>query len=115
MTRNVQSKQLPSLDDLVTLRTCVSSGTDAIGNPIVSNLDTEVWCADTPTPQSEFYRAAQQGIRPEFVLVVHSEEYNNEESAVFYGMCLSIYRVYPRADGFTELYCRREVSDIGNN
>ena len=113
MCRKIQTKQNPSLDDLVTLRARVQNGTDSIGNPIVSNLDTEVWCADTPASQSEFYQAAQQHIRPEYVLVVNSDEYNGEEVAIFYGTQLTIYRNYARPDGFTELYCKREVSDIG--
>lgn len=113
MNRKIQAKQRPSLDDLVTLRMKKKTGTDAIGNPVVSNLDTEIWCADTPASQSEFYQAAQQHIRPEYVLVVNSDEYNGEEVAIFYGTQLTIYRNYPRPDGFTELYCKREVSDIG--
>lgn len=113
MSRKIQAKQNSSLDDLVTLRASTQTGTDAVGNPVVSKLDTEIWCADTPASQSEFYQASQQHIRPEYVLVVNSDEYNGEEVAIFYGEQLTIYRNYPRPDGFTELYCRREVSNIG--
>lgn len=103
----MQSKHFPSLDDVCVL--LGDSGTlDAIGNPGEPEA-REVFCAQTPAASGEFYRAGQQGLRLETVLVVDSTEYGGELQAQFDGDTLDIIRIYPRSDGLTELYLARKA------
>ena len=107
----MQSKIAPSLDDVCILQR-LETVVDSIGNEIRKvTAEREVWCAETPASQYEFFRAAQQGITPECVLVLDSTEYGGESAAVSNGIRYAIYRVYPRPDGMTELYLQRKAGD----
>lgn len=105
----MQSKRYPSLDDVCVLL-ADESGQDEIGNPLPGGAEREVFCAETPASSGEFYKAGQQGLRLEAVLVLDSSEYQGETRVRFDGRTLDVVRVYPRPDGLTELYLARKVS-----
>lgn len=105
----MQSKRYPSLDDVCVL-IADTDERDAIGNELPEDgAGREVFCAETPAASGEFYKAGQQGLRLEVVLVLDSTEYEGETRAKFGGQTLDIVRTYPRPDGMTELYLARKV------
>jgi len=107
----VQNKSTPILDDLVILIEEGEFKTDDNGNDVTEKNENEVFCAEASIYQSEFHQAGQQGIQPKACLVVHTNEYNGERTVRFYDSEMYVYRTYPRADGLTELYLTKRVSN----
>ena len=91
MLKNIQSSSRFSLDNICAV--FVKGGTE-----------TELFCAELPATSNEFYKAAQLGIKPNAVLVVDSESYDGQDRVRYNDTVYSIFRYYPRSDGFTELY-----------
>lgn len=59
-----------------------------------NDVKTEVFCRLKSITRSEFYRAAVAGLRPEFVFVIHSFEYNGEQRVIFEGQEYQVLRAY---------------------
>lgn len=99
------------VDDYITLIRKVETGeTDAFLQPIKSETSTAVLAAAVPVSQSEFYRAGELGIKPEFEFVINPAEYNGETIAeVTDGtgstIRVRIYRTYLRSADELEIYC----------
>jgi SPP1 family predicted phage head-tail adaptor len=74
--------------------------------------DVTVYADKKPIPQSEFFAAGQNGIRPAMMFLVRTQEYNDQKKIRCEERTYSVYRVYERPDGMTELYC--EVRLGGN-
>lgn len=70
---------------------------------------TGIYCGELAVRSSEFYSANQQGIMPEKVLLIHSDEYDYQEKVVYEDIQYTIYRTYVRADGFTEIYLTQRI------
>lgn len=51
---------------------------DDIGNPIETPIEIDVLCDMKSIGRTEFYNAAANGLKPEYILVVHPYEYNDE-------------------------------------
>lgn len=71
--------------------------------------ETELFCAEFPVVSAEFYKASQQGIMCEKALLINSDEYDYEETCVYEDVRYSIFRTFPRVDGYTELYLNQNV------
>lgn len=72
------------------------------GEPIQTFVWREVFANKKSVKQSEFYQAANVGLKPELVFEVHSFEFNNDEKVKYNGKEYSIVRVYENGD-ITEL------------
>lgn len=56
---------------------------DDIGNPIETPIEIEILCDMKSIGRTEFYNAAANGLKPEYILVVHPYEYNGESYIEF--------------------------------
>lgn len=108
MLKNIQKAPL-SLDGVCSLLALGEPVSDEVGNQIVQRTERTAFCAQLPASRSEFYAAGKEGIRAEYVLAVDSEEYAGEEQVRYKGITHTVYRVYPRPDGFTELYLTQKA------
>jgi len=57
--------------------------TDDIGNPIVNEAKVNILCGVKSIGRTEFYNAAANGLKPEYIFVVHQYEYNGETYVEF--------------------------------
>jgi SPP1 family predicted phage head-tail adaptor len=80
------------------------------GEPIRTITWTKVWADKQSVRQSEHYAAANVGLRPEVVFVVHSSEFNGHEMVRHDGKEYSILRRFDK-DGLTELVCGAAVGN----
>lgn len=60
----------------------------------------------------EFFRAGEQGLKPEVVIKLWQADYSGEEKLEYSGKQYSIYRNYMSKDGRVELYCQKDVGDV---
>lgn len=51
---------------------------DDIGNPIETPIEVNILCGVKSIGRTEFYNAAANGLKPEYILVIHPYEYNGE-------------------------------------
>ena len=84
--------------------------TDDIGQQVSTYSYVEVFAQKKSISMNEFFNAGQQKIKAEKCFVIRSCEYSGE-TKIRYPVdetdCIySVYRVYTRADEFTELYCQ---------
>lgn len=70
-----------------------------------------VYAIRKPIAQSEFFAAGQNGIKPAWVYEVRTAEYNNQSELNDGERDYTIYRTYPRRDGWVELYCEVRRGD----
>jgi SPP1 family predicted phage head-tail adaptor len=75
------------------------------GETTTSETSTDIFCAELPITSNEFRNAQQGGFKAQRCVVVNSDEYNEENLVEYEGKPYSVYRYYPRADNYTELYC----------
>jgi len=73
--------------------------------------ERQIFCSKLSITQSEFYSAGQLNRKPQIMLVVDSDEYDEEEKIKYGKKKYSIYRTFMRSDGFTELYCEVKAGD----
>lgn len=109
--KSISAKDNISLD-LVCYLCSMEPGQDNSGNDVGKVIDRLVFCNESLIYSSEFYNAGQMGIKPEKLIVIDSEEYNDESVVKFNEIKYNIYRVYPRSDGFTELFCNKKAGVI---
>lgn len=64
----------------------------------------QVFCKKKSVPQNEFFQAGLNDIKASIVLIVHTLEYQGEESVMYNDKTYRIYRTYDRDDERTELY-----------
>lgn len=68
-----------------------------------------VFCAEVGVYSDEHYKAAQHNIRASAALLIDTESYNGQEVVEYNDVIYSVYRVYPREDGRTELYLTKKA------
>ena len=68
----------------------------------------EIFAEFKSISQSEFFKASQNGFRPELKITVWSVEYSGESLAFYNGVMYEIYRTYIDGDK-TELYLSKKV------
>lgn len=74
------------------------SETIVSGEPIQTTTWRKVFASKKSVRQSEFYQAANAGLKPELVFEVRSIEFDNDEKVRFDGKEYAIIRVYDTSD-----------------
>ena len=72
------------------------TGVDDWGNPIVEENKWFVFAEKKSVRQSEFYQAANQGLKPNIVFEIYAEEFNDAELVKYDGQDYSIIRTYQK-------------------
>jgi hypothetical protein len=70
-----------------------------------------VFCSKLSIVRSEFSTAGQLGFKPDMMLIVDSDSYDQEKLLEYDKKKYSIYKTFQRIDGFTELYCEVKTGD----
>lgn len=85
---------------------------DAYGNQTATEKQTLIPVEVRSISRDEFYRAGEQKLNPEMVLITAAENYNNEEIVTVDSVRYTIYRKYRDANSDDiELYLRKEVGN----
>lgn len=71
---------------------------DAYLNPVKAFTEREVYVKPRSVYASDFYQAAQAGLRPSVVLEMFGEDYEGEDVIVFNGTEYTVIRTYWRPD-----------------
>ena len=100
-----------SLDDFCNLLTQTTTDNDDLGQPIISEKPFMVFCSKLSITRAEFNLAGQMGHKPEMMLVVDSDAYDQEKKLEYKNKKYNIYKTFMRVDGFTELYCEVNAND----
>lgn len=98
-----------SLDDVCYLifNTTVK---DELGQDVrVEATLRQIFCSKTSVNRAEFLAAGQLDYKPQVMLLVDLDEYDQEKSLQYIDKKYSIYRTFMRPDGFIELYCEVKV------
>ena len=88
---------------------------DAYGNETIAQEQREVYVQPRGVYQSEFYNAAQNGLRPSLTLFIASkEDYSGETELVYEGRKYAVIRVdwSAQRDGIS-LVCEEKVGKDG--
>jgi SPP1 family predicted phage head-tail adaptor len=93
-----------SLDDVCSLLS-IHTTKDELGQAIKSEKPFMVFCSRLSVTRAEVTSAGQLGNKPDFMLVVDNDAYDNETMLEYQGKKYSIYKTFVRWDGYTELYC----------
>lgn len=83
-----------------------SSGQDVDGYENNTEQRLPIWAHAQSAKASEFYEAAQAGMKVERVYVVRSRSYDRRTKYVYdQGLKLQVVRTYEKGDGLLELHC----------
>ena len=100
-------------DDIATLKAYTTTGADIYGNPITTEVDSVVYVQPRSVYASEFYQAAQNGIKPTLSLFIANRlDYSGEKIVEYKGIDYDVIRVDWNAqrDGIT-LVCEERVGN----
>lgn len=64
-----------------------------------------VFCKKESASRNEFFSAGQNGLKPQYVFIIYTLEYNDEDSLKYKDKTFQVYRTYERKDERIELYC----------
>lgn len=92
------------MNELAYLPTVVTIFDDLGQEEETETYSRQVFCKKKSVPQNEFFQAGLNDIKASIILIVHTLEYQGEESVMYGGKVYRIYRSYEREDGRTELY-----------
>lgn len=98
-------------DSVATLKAYASISRDEYGNPVTTIEETEVFVQPRGVYQSEFYNAAQLGLKPSLTLMLtNREDYNGQKYLEFEGKEYEVIRTDWNAqrDGLS-LICEERV------
>ena len=84
---------------------------DEIGNMVPVETKQVILCNIKSVKSSEFYNAANTGLKPEKVFVVHPFEYGDEKLIEFEGKKYSVIRTYQTGLEEIELTCERVIGN----
>lgn len=104
------SRKQAALNDLCTLIK-TTYAPDLIGNDRPQETRKEVFCGLFSVSGSEYYKAAQAGLRADLGVVISEFDDIGADTAEVNGKRYTIYRRYLRGDGYTELYLREAQND----
>jgi hypothetical protein len=76
---------------------------DDIGNQIEQEVRKEVFCTVESISQTEFFQAAQNGLKAQLKVIMSEFDYSGE-TVVEYQKRYSVYRTFLRNDERIELY-----------
>jgi hypothetical protein len=99
-----------SLDDYCNL---ISTTTikDDLNQFITNEKKYMVFCSKLSITRAEFNTAGVLGFKPDMMLIVDSDSYDQEKLLEYGFKKYSIYKTFQRTDGFTELYCEVKTGD----
>lgn len=100
-------------DSVATLKAYASVSRDEYGNPVTTIEETEVFVQPRGVYQSEFYNAAQLGLKPSLTLMLtNREDYNGQKYLEFEGKEYEVIRTDWNAqrDGLS-LICEERVKN----
>ena len=100
-------------EDVAKLKKYGESTFDAAGNEIVSVEETEVYVQPRGVYSSEFYNAAQNGLKPSLTLVISNlEDYDGQKVLEFQGRDYDVIRVdWSAQRDAISLICEERVGD----
>lgn len=75
---------------------------------VETDTRTEIMALYESVSQSEFYKAGETGLKPEFRLTTAIIDYNGEKEVELDGKKYGIYRTYEADKDYIELYCERK-------
>ena len=75
---------------------------------VETDTRTEIMALYESVSQSEFYKAGEAGLRPEFRLTTAIIDYNGEKEVELDGKRYGIYRTFEVDKDYIELYCERK-------
>ena len=87
------------------------TSTDDWGNPVKNEERWQVFAEQMSVGQAEFYRAANQGLKPNFVFEIYSGEFRDADLVICDGAEYTIIRTYQRTLDRLELVCERKVAN----
>ncbi|PEQ33414.1 hypothetical protein CN467_22135 [Bacillus cereus] len=94
-----------SLDDVCFLLS-VETETDELGQVIGTNeTERQIFCSKLSINRQEFLAGGQLGLKPQIMFVVDADEYDDEATLMYENQKYTVYRIFPRSDGYTEVYC----------
>lgn len=84
--------------------------TDALLQQVPREVVRTILCKETSVSATEWASAGTMGLRPEFRLKVHPDEFRGEATCRYKDRVYLIYRAYgPGSDGYLELYLGTRV------
>jgi hypothetical protein len=107
---SIGNKSFPSLDDVCTLLSLTVTK-DSLGQFIKTEKPYLIFCSKLSITRAEFSSAGSVGHKPEILLVVDSDSYDDEKALEYHNKKYSIYKSFQRVDGFTELFCEVKQGD----
>ena len=108
---SIGAHDLISLDDVCNLLQSITVDHDPLGQPIIQEKPFMVFCSRLSITRAEHSAAGQLGKKPEMLLIVDSDAYDQEADVEYQGKKYSVYKTFMRIDGFTELYCEVKSND----
>lgn len=72
---------------------------------LIGDKETTILCGKKSVGRNEFYSAAQAGLKPEIIFIVHDYEYNGEEKIRFEGKIYKVIKTYSVSFEEVELTC----------
>ena len=79
---------------------------DEIGQDISERTEQEVFCEILSISQSEFFEAAQSGLKPQYKIKMWAEEYGGQDEVRIGDEYFTVYRNYT-VNGMIELYLEK--------
>lgn len=82
---------------------------DSIGQMVSTETRRDVFCNVTSVSASEFFAAAQAGLKPEVRTTLFAPDYQGEKIVELDGVRYSVYRTYLGKKETVELYLERKA------
>lgn len=89
---------MATFNDELTLIKEIEDGRDEYGNPKKTVKKTTILCNKESVYSSEFYSAANVGLKPQMLLTIHVIEYDNEVELIYQDKLYSILRTYRKGE-----------------
>ena len=102
------------MDDIAKLITEGIATYDSMGNPRYTRTETEVFVREDSVTRSEYYAAAQAGLKPEIVLILSDYmDYAGQTLIEYHGEEFTIIRAYRRRNtNELELILERKTENL---
>lgn len=93
MLQDIQTGALTMYDDVATLVSYGTSTFDEFGNESIETKKTDVYVQPRSVYQSEYYNAAQLGLKPSITFVIANKaDYNDEKVVEYHGRYYTVIR-----------------------
>ena len=102
------SYQNISLDDVCSLVTTTYT-LDDLNQQKPTTTERHVFCMISSVNRAEFFTAGKNGFKPQMIVYMQAEEYDDQEELIYRDHKYFIYRSFVRTDGYVELSCEKRV------